>query len=200
MTLIQAFVAPDRLAHVSDADFSQLRLTHEVLTEHCFAPTHRLRGAVVDPATKQTNARFLSADKRHGRTHYLCVDITIPPMDSGSTEVLPMFVNAQELLVLSGLDQAVLLDASNDGHGRGIVTLSTSVPSEPCDDSLVLYKFSIDASGEQCTAVVSEPSMLTAQDVFPCADRCVFDGIRGRICHDGEARSDFYDLVVLGLS
>lgn len=200
MTLIQAFVAPEPLAHLSNADTGELRLTHEVLAEHCYAPTHLLRGAIVDPTTKETNIRFLSADKHHGQTHYLCVDITIPPIDSRSTEVLPVFVNAQELLVLSGLDQAVFLDASDDGHGRGIAILSTSKPSEPAGDSLVLYKFSVDASGEQRTAVVSEPSELTTQDVFRYADRCVFDGVRGRICHDPEAPSDFYDLVVLGLN
>ena len=200
MTLIQAFVAPDPLVPLLDADIGQLHLTHEVLVEHCYTPTHHLRDAIIDSATGETNIRFLSADTHHGQTHYLCVDITIPPINSDSTEVLPMFVNEQELLVLSGQKWAVFLDTSNDGHGRGIVTLSVSEPSEPEDNPLVLYKFSIDASGEQCTAVVSEPSWLNPQDVFQYADDCIFDGVRGRICHNQEACSDFCDLVVLSLN
>ncbi|KAF8552841.1 hypothetical protein OG21DRAFT_1485896 [Imleria badia] len=201
MTLIQAFVAPDPLlGRLFDTDIGQLHLTHEVLVEHCYEPTHLLRGAIVDPATGETNIRFLSADTHHGQTRYLCVDITIPPISSDSTEVLPMFINEQELVVLSGQKWAVFLDTSNDGHGRGIITLSMSEPSEPEDNPLVLYKFSIDANGEHCTAVVSEPSWLNPEDVFQYADDCIFDGVRGRICHNREARSDFYDLVVLSLN
>lgn len=179
----------------------QLRLTHEVLVEYCHVPSHHLRGAIVDPATGETNVRFLSTDIRHGQTHYFCVDITIPAIDLGSTKVLPMFVNAQELLVLPGQRRTVFLDASNDGHGRGMLTLSLSEThwQDLSDYPLVLYKFSIDASGEHCTAVISEPSNLTRQDVFQYADCCVFDGVRGRFCHHLEASYDRYGLVVLGL-
>ncbi|KAH0835634.1 hypothetical protein J3R83DRAFT_9383 [Lanmaoa asiatica] len=198
-TLIQAFVAPDSSARQSDTDMGQLLLTHEALVEYCYAPTHALRGAIVDPATGVTNIRCLSTYTHREQTHYFCVDITIPPINSGSTEVLPMFVNAQELLVLPGQREAVFLDASDDGHGRGILTLSLSEYLQLSDYPLALYKVSIDASGEQCTAAVSEPSILTRQDVFQYTDSCVFDGVRGRFCHDLEARYRRYDLVVLGL-
>ena len=199
MTLIQVFVAPGSLAHLSGANIGELCLTHEVLTEGCYEPTHLLRGAIVDPTTRETNIRFLSADTHPEQTHYLCVDITIPPIDSRSTEVLPMAVKVQVLLVLSGLHRTVFLGASDDGYGRGIIILSTSESSELIDDFLLLYKFSIDASGEQHTAVVSEPRRLPSQEMPRYSPRCVFDGVRGRICHDPDAHSKFYDLVVLGL-
>ncbi|KAF8433903.1 hypothetical protein L210DRAFT_3649400 [Boletus edulis BED1] len=201
-TLIQAFATPDPSAHLSDADIGQLRLTHEVLAKRSYAPTHHIRGAVLDPTTGEITIRFLSADTRGVETRYLCVDIQIPPIISESTDILPMFVNTQELLVLSGHHRAIFLDASNDGHGRGIVTLCTSEPSRPADDPLVLYKFSIDASGEHCTAVVSEPSKLEPEDVLQYATHCIFDGIRGRICHNrgARSRSGFYDLMVLNLN
>jgi len=199
MTLIQAFVAPDSLAHLSSVDIGELCLTHEVLAEGCYTPTHLLRGPIVDPATRETNIRFLSADAHHEQSHYLCVDITIPPIDSTPMEVLPMAVKAQVLLVLSGLHRTVFLGASDDGHGRGIIILSTSEPSEPTDDFLLLYKLSIDASGEQHTAVVSEPRRLPAQEMPRFSPRCVFDGVRGRICPDPVAYSNYYDLVALGL-
>ncbi|KAG8215764.1 hypothetical protein J3R82DRAFT_7663 [Butyriboletus roseoflavus] len=56
VTLIQMFAAPDSLTHLSDANMGQLRLTHEVLSEYCYAPTHHLRGAIVDPATGEANS------------------------------------------------------------------------------------------------------------------------------------------------
>lgn len=205
MTLIQAFVAPDPLVDLSHTDISQLRLTHEVLVERGYQPTHRLRGAIVDPDTGETSVRFLSHDFHEGKfeTHYLCIDITIPPPSLDSTEVLPLSVSMQELFVLSGDGKSIFLGASNDGHGRGIVTLSLIDPIEPTVDCpLVFYKFSVDASGEHCTAMVSEPTELKQYDVFPRRGRCVFDGVRGRFCHDHdrEARTKFYDLVVLSFN
>lgn len=91
------------------------------------------------------------------------------------------------------------MDSSDDGYGRGMLTLSLSEPQDMSDYPLVLYKFSIDASGERCKAVISEPSNLTRQDVFQYADSCVFDGVRGRFCHDLEASYRRCDVVVLGL-
>ena len=201
VTLIQAFVTPDSSAHLCEADLPELRLTHEILVEHGYAPSHLLRGAIVDRETGETNIRFLSADMDDRQTRYLCVDVTIPSIDSESTEVLSMVVTAHELLALPGREQAIFLDASSDGHGRGLVILSTSEPgSDSDDDPLVVCKISVDASGEHCTAVASEPSKLDAQDVFQFKHSCVFDGVRGRICHDSEACSNFYDLVVLNLN
>lgn len=199
VTLIQMFAVPDPSTRLSNAKMGQLRLTHEVLVEYCLVPTHPLRGAIVDPATGEANVRFLSADTHHEQTHYFCVDIRIPPTNSESMGALPMFVNVQELLVLRGQRRTTFLDASDDGHGRGMLTLSLSEPHAPSDSPSVLYKFSIDASGEHCTLIVSEPRNLTPRDVFQYADCSVFDGVRGRFCHDAEASYNYYDLMVLGL-
>ena len=177
-THIQAFVAPDPLAHLSDADIGQLRLTHEVVTHEVLAGYPHglircLRDAIVDPVTGEVHIRCLSSNVHRGQTHFLCVDITIPPENSASTEVLSMSVNAQELLVFSGERRNIFFDTSNDGHGRGIITLSPSEFPEPQagPGPVVLYKFSIDAGGEHCTAMVSEPSDLSPQDaVFRYAE------------------------------
>ena len=112
-----------------------------------------------------------------------------------------MSVSMQELLILSGHQQTVFTDASKDGHGRGIVTLSRSESPDPLADPdlLFLYKFSVDASGDHCIAMISEPSELTSQDAFQYLEYNIFDGVRGRICHDVRANHGCFDLIVLNL-
>lgn len=197
-TLIQAFVAPDPSLHLSEDGISQLRLIHEVLAGYPHGPIRCLRDAIIDPETGEVNIRFLSSNVHRGQTRFLCVDITVPAGNSASTGVLPMFVTAQEFLVLSGERRHMFCDTSSDGHGRGIVTLSVSSQPQDGPDPVTLYKFSIDG-GEDCTATVSEPSELSPQDPFRYAERYIFDGVRGRVCHNGGVNYSCFDLVVLGL-
>lgn len=200
-TLIQAFIAPDPLTHPPDADVSQLRLTHEMLVGYSHGPICFLRGAIVDATTGDVNIRFLIAKEHYQQTHFLCVDLTLPPGHAASTEVLPIVVKTQELLDLSGCVPRVFFDASDDGYGRGFVITSLLQVSEPLADPhpLALYKFSIDASQDHCIAMASEPTELAPQDVFRYARCYMFDGVRGRVCYDAKPCNRCFDLMVLDI-
>ncbi|KAG9312541.1 hypothetical protein JVU11DRAFT_6936 [Chiua virens] len=124
----------------------------------------------------------ISTDDLEEETRFHCIDTMIPPVSAASTEALPMIVNTQELFVLPGHQRIIFFDASEDGHwhGRGFITLITLDTEEPqCD--FVLYKFPIDASGEHCTAALSEPCELFPEDVFQYWEGYAFDGFRGRV-------------------
>jgi hypothetical protein len=119
----------------------------------------------------------------------------LAPTEPNLTQILPISIHEQPLFHVQGQKRHLLLQSSEQGHARGIVTSLT--PESFRVSSRFLYRFSIDASREGCTAVLSEPEEQRSNDPFKATQYLGFDGAQGRVCYDVQTRDVRYrDLVV----
>ncbi|KAF8127139.1 hypothetical protein EV363DRAFT_1172836 [Boletus edulis] len=186
VTHIQAFALPTRL---SKSGVNKLRLTHEILTLRIPPPTRVLRDSVIDPVTGNVHIRFLGMLQFDltSMAQYSCIDTILPPVVPNLVHqpILPIDVHDQPLFCARGRLRRLELQSSKQGHVRGLLMARH------------LYRFSIDASKENCIAVLSEPEIRSADDPLETTQYLGFDGVRGRICYEVETEDvRYHDLMV----
>ncbi|KAG6373546.1 hypothetical protein JVT61DRAFT_6189 [Boletus reticuloceps] len=177
MTHIQAFVLPPPPRR-STSSVNKLRLSHEILTSRIPPPTRVLRDSVIDPVTGNVHIRFLGMLRFDlmSMAQYSCIDTILPPVVPNLVyqPILPIDIHDQPLFYARGRLRRLELQSSKQGHVRGLLM------------SRYLYRFSIDASKEDCIAMLSEPEIRSADDPLETTRYLGFDGVRGRICYEVE--------------
>ncbi|KAF8554424.1 hypothetical protein OG21DRAFT_1095706 [Imleria badia] len=174
--LVQAFVVPKLAIPLDRTVVGELRLTHQVAIPTDFPTFSLLRNSTVDPVTGSVNIRLLhittTIQNVVGHRNMLCLDLTLPKPVS-TTDVLEISVRSQHLFE-SG-STFVRYTASGDGYARGLLVTNQGPPSFR-DTSA--RKFSIDASGEECTIAISDSCPI---DLPGISDDVAFDGATGRV-------------------
>ncbi|KAF8554425.1 hypothetical protein OG21DRAFT_1095400 [Imleria badia] len=176
--LFRAFVVPDLAALLDRNGVGELRLTHEVAIPTALPSFTLLRNSIIDPVTGSVNIRFLQVTpniQNYGdHKDMWCLDLTLPKPVS-ATDVLPISIRSQHLF--ESRWTSVRCTASDDGYVRGLLLTHQGPPPY---DYIADRKFSIDASGEECTAAISDSSQCPVN--LPRSQHIVtFDGRRGQI-------------------
>ncbi|KAG6377948.1 hypothetical protein JVT61DRAFT_14742 [Boletus reticuloceps] len=140
----------------------ELRLTHEILTRDTrsmwLAP---IRDAFVDPITTSTTLRFMHTTE----------------------EVLPITIVSHDVFSVRGVWNGNLLDASKDGFVRGLCMVGFYADGSVTPNIPMVYKFTVDATGERCVAVIGDPSPPWAELEPARHYEYTMDGMRGRLWH-----------------
>lgn len=171
--LVQAFVVPESTKRLDRTPVSELRLTHEVAIPIALPSFSLLRNSKVHPLTGSVNIRLLLITPNFliggAQNHMSCLDLNLPKPVS-TTEVLPISIRSQHLFESRWTLERYT--ASDDGYARGFLLV------KPGSSGVSARKFSIDASGEECTIAVSDPCPVEWPE-----DRgdIAFDGTRGRV-------------------
>ena len=101
-----------------------------------------------------------------------------------STEpVLPITVVSHEVLSVHGVWHGNLVDVSHDGFVRGLCMVGRYAEGSNIPNVGTVYKFSVDATGERCDAIVGDPcppweGLNTSRHY-----EYTFDAVKGRLWH-----------------
>lgn len=186
MTLIQVFTLPSD-PHPAGNETGVLRLSHEGIIRECLENLVLIRNSIVDAITQSTSLRFLRLQTEGDCLHFYCVDLTLPR--SLSDIVLPVSIEVNDIFTVKGglYDPFVsptgyYVKASDDGHARGFCRNRGENDSS---NSPWFTKFTIDATGDECVAVVgpASPPRWIHNDGPPCFSMISFDGVTGRFCY-----------------
>ncbi|KAG9310781.1 hypothetical protein JVU11DRAFT_8630 [Chiua virens] len=185
-TLIQVFAPPADPQPGSNGACT-LRLTHEGTRPNCFANLALIRNSIINPVTESTSLRFLRLISQRNCVHFSSVDFTLPKPHS--SDVLPISVDVNDVFtVVGGMYDPFMfpygyhIEASDDGHARGFCR---SPAGDQSSNTPCLTKFTVDAIGDRCVAVVGQgltPRWIH-KDHPPCFSMLAFDGVFGRFCY-----------------
>lgn len=170
--LVQAFVVPDSASPLEK---------------------HEIGALVVDPVAGLVNIRLLQITftLQTGHMQMSCLDLTLP-QPSSTTDVLPVLTRSQNLLESEYSSE--LHSVSDNGHVRGLLLADSGPPDLYVNR---MRKFTIDASGEECTITVSDPFPF---NFFGELDQVVFDDVGGQFCYIQRATSDENRVVVVDVA
>ncbi|KAF8442254.1 hypothetical protein L210DRAFT_3759737 [Boletus edulis BED1] len=196
--LIQAFIIPDLPILHDRNQIGELCLTHEVTihTSGYLRLSSLLRNSIVSPATGSVNIRlFYVTGTLNISTHnqISCLDLTLPKPVSNA-DILPISVRSQHLFELTWTFERHTV--SDDGYVRGLVFTEAKSPDLGPNS---VQKFTIDASGEECTMTISDPGLIHLPTGIEADYDIAFDGTRGRI-HYFKEENNLNQVVTVNLA
>ncbi|KAF8135104.1 hypothetical protein EV363DRAFT_1582298 [Boletus edulis] len=191
--LIQAFIVPDLPILHDRNQIGELRLTHEVTihTSGYLCLFSLLRNSIVSPATGSVNIRlFYITGTLNISTHnqISCLDLTLPKPVS-NTDILPISYRSQHLFESTCTFERHTV--SDDGYVRGLIFTEAKSPDLGPNS---VQKFTIDASGEECTMTISDPCPIHLSTRMGIT----FDGARGRM-HYFKRENNLNQVVTVNL-
>lgn len=196
-TLIQAFTVSGD-PHPVHNEIGVLRLLHEGVVHRPLQGIYLIRNSVVDPVMGTTSIRLLHQSFEEDNLHMSCIDLTLPRPSSPDT-VLPMNINLQDIAHVNhppfamSMHHTRFLECSDDGHVRGFLRFSMPLDaSGKMPSRFLILRFTIDASRDECVAVLGQISVPQWRSVHdPSWSRHIlFDGVRGRWHYDRRFMSE----------
>ena len=185
-TLFQAFTTP---VHNSTG---VLRLSHEGVIPGHVKNLDLIRNSIVDPVSGATSIRLLHQFFEDDNLHFSCIDLVLPRHSSADT-VLPITIDVQEVAhvhhapFLLTICQRCYIESSDDGHVRGIWRIvMPHGPSGEVSSPFPTIRFSIDASGDKCVAVLGQILVPQWRQIYdpPWSRSLFFDVVRGRLYYE----------------
>ena len=203
--VVQAFTTPDDQCPAANGK-NVLGLSHEGIFEsRGRGPSGVLQNSIVDPITGSINMRLLEQSSMVGYD-LTCVDLTLHKPTP--YQVSPITIERHAVIKSGNITPASnylnhrfrFLDVSDNGYARGFCVCEY-FDTRPAS----IKKFTIDATKDNCVAVLSEYSSVTWFDIFrPVKGQLgsmmvgSWDGVRGRlpyVCR-GEESKDGHVVIV----
>ncbi|KAF8439697.1 hypothetical protein L210DRAFT_3540024 [Boletus edulis BED1] len=184
------------LTPIRDAFVDPITTSTTLRFMHTFAPFQPTRESRVQlvctdytlPLPSPGPTRFIAADeelknrRRSYSIHNLIHD-TLNVIVRSTEEVLPITIVSHDVFSVRGVWNGNLLDVSKDGFVRGLCMVGFYADGSVTPNIPMVYKFTVDATGEQCVAVVGDPSPPWAELEPARHYEYTMDGMRGRLWH-----------------